>query len=71
MDTASCFPIIFTNEEAISPAAVFTRLSIRAFSAFSDVEKPFLFSDLAATAKSENTKGVSASEKAQFTQLPG
>ena len=36
--------------------------------AFSDVEKPFLFSDLAIkTAKSENKKGVSTSEKARIS----
>ena len=42
-----------------------TRQIIRALS---DVEKPFLFSDLAAlTAKSENKKGFSTSEKAQIS----
>ena len=40
--------------------------------AFSDVEKPFLFSDLMAlTIKSENKKGFSMSEKAWTIRLSG
>ena len=40
----------------------------RLIRAFSDVEKPFLFSDLVAlTAKSENKKGFSMSEKARIS----
>ena len=43
------------------------RLLIQAYD-----EKPFLFSHLAAlTAKSENKKTFSTSEKAQITRLPG
>ena len=40
--------------------------------AFSDIEKPFLFSDLVALSPtSENKKGFSTSGKAWITRLPG
>ena len=42
----------------------------RVVRAFSDVEKPFLFSDLAVKApKSENKKGLSMSEKSTISSL--
>ena len=40
-------------------------MSTRQPGALSDVVKPFLFTDLAVQAKSENNKGFSMSEKAQ------
>ena len=64
---------VYKNRSGYSPGGrvdehLFTRLLIRAFY---DVEKPLLFSDLAAlTAKSENKKGFTTSEKVRNTRLP-
>ena len=42
------------------------------FRAFSDIEKPFFFSDLVAlTTKLETEKGFSKSEKPRITRVPG
>ena len=60
---------LISNEVAIFPAAVsinlFTRLLIRTFS---DVEKAFLFSDLAVkAAKSDNKKAFQHQRRLGFT----